>query len=88
MAPITLDMRFPQAHALDRLSIRAKLYLGFGAILALLVGVAATTLWGTSNLTGSADKIDVVVSKKLLVAEEMSAAAGDFHFARDRLNEL
>ena len=77
-------MKFPHAHVLDRLSIRAKLYLGFGAILALLVGVAATTLWGTSNLTGSADKIDVVVSKKLLVAEEMSAAAGDFHFAQTK----
>ncbi len=77
-------MRLPHAHVLDRLSIRAKLYLAFGAILALLAGVAATTLWGTSSLTGSANRIDVVVSQKLLVAEEMNAAAGDFHFAQTK----
>ncbi|HEY7258331.1 MAG TPA: methyl-accepting chemotaxis protein [Gaiellales bacterium] len=77
-------MRLPHVHAIDRLSIRVKLYLGFGAILALLLGVAATTYWGTSNLTSSADRIDVVVSKKLLVAKEMSAAAGDFHFAQTK----
>jgi len=64
--------------------IRAKLYAGFGAILALLVGVAAATFWGTSNITGSADHIDAVVSHKLVVAEEMSAAAGDFHYSQTK----
>src|SRR5204862_7539294 len=77
-------MRLPHVRVFDRLSIRAKLYLGFGAILALLSGVAGTAFWGTSNLTSSADKIDVEVSQKLLVAKEMSAAAGDFHFAQTK----
>jgi methyl-accepting chemotaxis protein len=64
--------------------IRAKLYAGFGAILVLLVGIAAATFWGTSNITGAADHIDAVVSHKLVVAEEMSAAAGDFHFSQTK----
>ena len=55
-------MRLPLPHVLDRLPIRAKLYAGFGAILVLLVGVAATAFWGTSNITGAADNIDSVVS--------------------------
>jgi methyl-accepting chemotaxis protein len=74
----------PRFHAIDRLPLRAKLYAGFGAILALLVGVAATAFWGTSRITGAADNIDAVVSHKLVVAEEMSAAAGDFHFAQTK----
>ena len=69
---------------LDRLPIRAKLYAGFGAILVLLVGVAATAFWGTSNITGAADNIDTVVSHKLVVAQEMSAAAGDFHYSQTK----
>jgi methyl-accepting chemotaxis protein len=74
----------PRFHAVDRLPLRAKLYAGFGAILALLVGVAATSFWGTSRITGAADNIDVVVSHEVIVAEEMSAAAGDFHFAQTK----
>jgi hypothetical protein len=39
-------MRLPHAHVFDRLSIRAKLYLAFGAILALLAALpAAHTHW-------------------------------------------
>ena len=69
---------------LDRLPIRAKLYAGFGAILVLLVGVAATAFCGTSNITSAADNIDTVVSHKLVVAQEMSAAAGDFHYSQTK----
>ena len=81
---MTRDVTLRRVPAFDRLSIRAKLYLGFGAILALLVGVAATAFWGTSNVSSSADHVNVVVSKRLLVAEELSAAAGDFHFAQTK----
>jgi methyl-accepting chemotaxis protein len=77
-------MRLPFQHVLDRLPIRAKLYAGFGTILVLLVGVAATASWGTSNITGAADNIDTVVSQKLVVAQEMSAAAGDFHYSQTK----
>ena len=77
-------MTRPHTAALDRLSIRAKLYLGFGAILALLVGVAATAFWGTARVSSSADHVNVVVQHRLLVAERLSAAAGDFHFAQTK----
>ena len=82
--PTTRIVPLPRIHAVDRMPIRAKLHAGFGTILALLVGVAGVAFWGTSNLTGSADNIDVVVSHKLVVAEEMSAAAGDFHYSQTK----
>ena len=37
-------------HLLNRLSIRAKLYAGFGVVVALLVAATATAFWGFSQL--------------------------------------
>jgi methyl-accepting chemotaxis protein len=71
-------------HLLNRLSVRAKLFTGFGIVILLLVGCAGAAFWGFSSLGASEHKIDSIVTPKVQSAQDMRAATGDFHYSQTK----
>jgi methyl-accepting chemotaxis protein len=69
---------------LNRLSIRAKLFTGFGIVIALLVASAGAAFWGFAKLSASAHEVDAVVTPKVLSVEDMRSAIGDFHYSQTK----
>jgi methyl-accepting chemotaxis protein len=69
-------------HLLNRLSIRSKLYAGFGIVVALLVAATATAFWGFSQLGSAANTVNDTVTPKVESGASMRAAIGDFHYSQ------
>jgi methyl-accepting chemotaxis protein len=71
-------------HLLNRLSVRAKLFTGFGIVIVLLLGCAGAAFWGFSSLGSSEHQIDGVITPKVQSVENMRAATGDFHYSQTK----
>src|SRR5690349_16427842 len=69
-------------HLLNRLSIRAKLFTGFGIVVALLVAATATAFWGFSQLGRAASEVNDTVTPKVESGASMRASIGDFHYSQ------
>ena len=69
---------------LNRLSIRAKLFTGFGLVILLLVASAGAAFWGFSRLGASEHEITAVITPKVQSVEDMRAATGDFHYSQTK----
>jgi methyl-accepting chemotaxis protein len=69
---------------LNRLSIRAKLFTGFGIVILLLAASAGVAFWGFSRLSSSEHAVDAVITPKVQSAEDMRAAIGDFHYSQTK----
>jgi methyl-accepting chemotaxis protein len=71
-------------HLLNRLSVRAKLFTGFGIVIVLLLGCAGAAFWGFSSLGSSEQQIAAVITPKVQSVENMRAATGDFHYSQTK----
>jgi len=71
-------------HLLNRLSVRAKLFTGFGVVIVLLIGCAGAAFWGLSRLGASEHEITALVTPKVQSAQDMRAATGDFHYSQTK----
>jgi methyl-accepting chemotaxis protein len=69
---------------LNRLSIRAKLFTGFGVVIVCLAASAGAAFWGFSRLAASEHEVTAVVTPKVQSAQDMRAAVGDFHYSQTR----
>src|SRR6478672_6464623 len=69
---------------LNRLSIRAKLFTGFGIVILLLAASAGAAFWGFSRLSASEHAIDAVITPKVQSGQDMRAAIGDFHYSQTK----
>ena len=82
------DHTNPGSHAtmglLNRLSIRAKLFTGFGIVILLLAASAGAAFWGFSRLSSSEHAVDAIITPKVQSAEDMRAAIGDFHYSQTK----
>src|SRR5690242_6295172 len=69
---------------LNRLSIRAKLFTGFGVVILCLAASAGAAFWGFSRLAASEHEVTAVVTPKVQSAQDMRAAVGDFHYSQTK----
>ncbi len=69
---------------LNRLSIRSKLFTGFGIVSLLLAASAGAAFWGFSRLAASEHAVDAVITPKVQSGQDMRAAIGDFHYSQTK----
>jgi methyl-accepting chemotaxis protein len=69
---------------LNRISIRAKLFTGFGIVILLLAASAGAAFWGFSRLSSSEHEVDAVVTPKVESAADMRSAIGDLHYSQTK----
>jgi methyl-accepting chemotaxis protein len=66
------------------LSVRRKLYLSFGCVVALLVSVVGVAFFSMSSLDSAHKRVTNQVLPQLLAADAARSAAGDMHFSQTR----
>ena len=66
------------------LSVRRKLYLSFGCVVALLVSVVGVAFFSMSSLDSAHKRVTNRVLPQLLAADAARSAAGDMHFSQTR----
>ena len=66
------------------LSVRRKLYLSFGCVVALLVSVVGVAFFSMSSLDSAHKRVTNQVVPQLLAADAARSAAGDMHFSQTR----
>jgi methyl-accepting chemotaxis protein len=69
---------------LGRLTVGTKLYLAFGIVVALLVGVIAVALTGMSTLANAHHQVSGNATPKVEAIGEARAASSDMHFSQTR----
>jgi methyl-accepting chemotaxis protein len=66
------------------LSVRRKLYLSFGCVVALLVAVVAVGFFAMSSLDSAHRQVSDRVLPQVVAADTARSAAGDMHFSQTR----
>ena len=66
------------------LSVRRKLYLSFGCVVALLVAVVAVAFFAMTSLDSAHRKVANRVLPQVVAADMARSAAGDMHFSQTR----
>jgi methyl-accepting chemotaxis protein len=66
------------------LSVRRKLYLSFGCVVALLVAVVAVAFFAMSSLDSAHRKVANQVLPQVVAADAARSAASDMHFSQTR----
>jgi methyl-accepting chemotaxis protein len=66
------------------LSVRRKLYLSFGCVVALLVSVVGVAFFAMSSLDSAHKRVTNQVLPQVLAADAARSAAGDMHFSQTR----
>ncbi len=66
------------------LSVRRKLYLSFGCVVALLAAVVAVAFFAMTSLDSAHQKVSNQVLPQVVAADAARSAAGDMHFSQTR----
>ena len=66
------------------LSVRRKLYLSFGCVVALLVSVVGVAFFAMTSLDSAHKRVTSQVLPQVLTADAARSAAGDMHFSQTR----
>ena len=66
------------------LSVRRKLYLSFGCVVALLVSVVGVAFFAMTSLDSAHKRVTNQVLPQVLAADAARSAAGDMHFSQTR----
>ena len=66
------------------LSVRLKLYLSFGCVVALLVSVVGVAFFAMMSLDSAHKRVTNQVLPQVLTADAARSAAGDMHFSQTR----
>ncbi len=75
-------LRVGRVHA--NLSVRRKLYLSFGCVVALLVAVVAVAFFAMRSLDSAHHRVSSQVLPQVLAIDAARSAAGDMHFSQAR----
>jgi len=66
------------------MSVRLKLGLSFGAVVAMLVAIVAVAFWAMSGLEAAHKRVSDRVLPQVIAADAARSAAGDMHFSQTR----
>ena len=72
------------AGVFGHLSVRRKLYLSFGCVVALLVSVVGVAFFAMMSLDTAHKRVTNQVLPQVLTADAARSAAGDMHFSQTR----
>jgi methyl-accepting chemotaxis protein len=67
-----------------RLTVARKLYLAFGCIVVLLIGVVGVAFWAMGGLSSAHQRVTGKVLPEIVAADAARSMAGDMHFSQTR----